>query len=152
MSTFYYEGDAANSWTWSEFCTGGNCYFPFNVDVVILYGNYINSDNLSASQPVNLPPLTGVNFNVKIHRFINNLPADVDSTPTLINTVPIYSPDNPHSCIGTKFTFATRVFNSDCSREYCLVWSTSKVEMPYGADMIFVPAMNGVGYSFEPCD
>jgi hypothetical protein len=152
MNKFFFQGEGVNSWYWSEFCTGGHCYFGFNIDVVILYGNYIGCDNPTAIRPLNLPPLTGAKFNAKVCRFINGNPGPVDSTPTLINEVPVYSPTNLADCIGTKYTFATRLYMDDCSSNYGIVWSTGIIEMAYGADIISIAPLSGVGFQQSPCD
>jgi len=152
MSKFSYSGATADAWFWNGFCTDNECYFSFNIDIIILYGEYLYSDNPQAVQPRNLPPMSGFQFTAKLHKWVNGNPGPVDSAGTLIHAVPIYEVASPNDCIGMKCTFATRTLVTDCSNQYGLVWSTNGFEVPYGADALVVPPMSGVSDNVSPCD
>lgn len=154
LTTYFYNGANESDTEPTFVCFNGHCYVTGYMDLVIFYGQYVGADVVPSVQPRNLPPLQNVAFNCQVYR------ADNDGNPTsryapgvLIARQDIYDIDNPRECLGTKFTFQSPCFE-DCTADgrYCFVWSTNRVEMPYGPDMIFINGQSGVSGIWFPCD
>lgn len=151
LTTYLYEGSNTSDFALTYICSV-SCYITSYIDVAIFYGNYIGADVVPSVQPKNLPPLSNVEFKAEVWRTNGSgHPLSRHSAARLIARQDIFNQANPADCIGTKFTFQSIMMN-DCANEYCLVWSTNRIEMPYGPDMIYIGAQSGVSNEWAPCD
>jgi len=153
LTTYFFDGGNDSDSVQTFICPGNQCqYMTAYIDIVIWYGNYEGADQVGAVQPMNRPGLQNVAFNAQVWRATSGgTPISKHHTPRLIARQDIFDVDNPADCLGTKFTFQTNCME-DCDNHYCLVWSTNRVEMPYGPDMIYIGAQQGVVGTWEPCD
>jgi hypothetical protein len=151
LTTYFYSGANVVDAEQTFICYGPHCYATAYIDVAIFYGSYIGADVVPSTQPKNLSPLMNVEFNAQIYKFVGGQPTSKFAAATLIARQDIYDLDNPRDCLGTKFTFQGPAMEN-CVDDFCLVWSTNRVEMPYGPDMIYIAAQNGVSNNWEPCD
>ena len=151
LTTYFYKGANDSDVAESFICLNGHCYVTAYIEVAIYYGPYNGADVVPATQPKMMPPLMNVEFNAKVYRATaGGVPKSKHSVARLIARQDIYDLDNPRDCLGTKFTFQSDIIE-DCSNLYCLVWSTNRIEMPYGPNMIYIDAQNGVSSPWSPC-
>lgn len=154
LTTYFYKGANDNDVESTYICINGHCYVTGYIDVMIYYGQYVGANQPLAIPPINLPAMTNVEFvQAQIYRSNNDtgLPQTKFAAAKLIASQPVFDIDNPHSCLGTKFTFQSPVME-DCDHPYCLVWSTSNIEMPYGANLIVIDGQSNYSDSWWPCD
>jgi len=144
LTTYFYKGDFAQDLTSTSITVNAVTYWTLVAEVVVFYGAYNGSDTVPSVQPQNLPPITNVALNASFYRYDGG-PTSRYAAAKLVNITPIFEADDLRNCLGTKYTFVSPVVApDDCANDYCLVWSTNRIEMPYGPDMIFIGAQNGV--------
>lgn len=161
INTYNFAGDNYSGYAQSFVEYDSNLYVMAYFDVTIFYGDFVNAEQNGVvapflPQPMNLPPLPNVVFHAKVWKSqgLTNPPVPLtkDSTPALIYRQDIMDANNPANCLGTKFTFASRIIAGDCSgTTYCMVWDSQVVEVSYGASLIVIPAMSGITPPMEPC-
>lgn len=150
LTTYLYAGD--NNVRVNATCFG-NCQFVVELYAAIYYGEYIGADQPLAVQPLNLPGLSNVKFNVQLWKGHDNTNYSKFETPKLIDYQNVLDPADNRNCLGTLFIFrSTIITDCDTSSFYRMLWSTGRVEMPYGPDMIYIDAQNGEGIIVNPCD
>ncbi len=150
-TTYFYDGSHDTQFAQTEFFTDEGIYVTTFVDVLIFYGTYKGASQVGVVEPRNLPPLQNVKFNAQLYLATSGgVALTKNATPELILRQDIYDSTNPANCIGTKFTFVTLPIE-ECDNDYVMVWSTQQIEMPYGADMIFIAAQNGVSSTISQC-
>lgn len=141
ITTYFYNGANASDLTSTSIVVNATTYWTLVAEVAIFYGAYQGADQVLSPQPINLPPLTGVEFNANFYR----VEGAKYSVAKLINVTPIFETADMRNCLGTKFTFVSPIVSpDDCVHDYQLVWSTDRVEMSYGANLIYVGAQNGI--------
>lgn len=152
LTTYFYNGANDDDTTGGFVTVNAQNYWTLYFEVAIFYGAYNGANVVPAVQPLNLPPLMNVAFNAKVHKAnVGGDPLARYSAATLISRQDIFESSNPANCLGTKFIFASPIILENCDEFFCLVWSTNMIEMPYGPDMIFIAAQNGVTPPFMPC-
>lgn len=150
MTTYFYDGAHDTQFAQTQFIDDG-IYVTTYIDVVIFYGTYRGASTVGALEPRNLPPLQNVQIRAELWMATpDGVAVARNQTPVLALRQDIYDTDNPANCVGVKFTFATLPTN-DCENNYVLVWSTERIEMPYGADMIYIEGQNGVTSTISQC-
>ena len=155
LTTYFYKGAFESDVEATFVCFNGHCYVTGYLDLIIFYGQYLGADQPAAIQPLRLPPLTDAQFTCYVYRANNSGEATSKyAVATLIASQNIYDIDNPHECLGTKFTFQSPCFE-DCTinGRYCFVWSTnSNIQMSYGPDTIVIGGQSGTSGVWFPCD
>jgi hypothetical protein len=151
LTTYFYNGAFVQNTDETVISVNGNSYWTMYAEVAILYGAYLGADVVPAVQPKKLPPLMNVEFNANFYRSVGGMPTSKYVAALLIQRQDIFETGNTGNCLGTKFTFATPIVPEDCANDYVLVWSTNRIEMPYGPDMIYIGAQNGVSASESLC-
>lgn len=140
LTTYFYNGAFAQDITSTSITVNAVNYWTLVAEVVIFYGAYNGADVVPAVQPQKLPPVSNVEFNAEFYR----VGGAKYAAARLVNIQPIFETGNMGNCLGTKFTFVSPIVSpDDCADDYELVWSTNRVEMPYGPDMIYIAAQNG---------
>lgn len=142
MTTYFYAGDNGVASSAAEIDRDGNAYFVMYFDVAIYYSDYIGADTVPSAEPKNLPGLSNVSFNAYIYRSISGTPTNKYAVAKLINQQDIQDISDPRKILGTRYTFCSKIVE-DCNGDFTMVWSTNRIEMPYGGDMIFIEAQNG---------
>jgi len=140
LTNYFYKGTFAQDLTSTAVTVNAVNYWTLVAEVAIFYGQYQGADQPLAIQPINMPPITNVEFTADFYRVGGSKYAPA----RLINVVPIYEVDNMRNCLGTKFTFVSPIVApDDCVYDYQLVWSTSGIEMSYGPNLINIAAQSG---------
>lgn len=148
LTTYLYNGANADDLVSTAITINAVNYWTLVAEIAIFYGSYAGANVVPAVQPVKLPPLSDVEFNANFYRV-----GGAKYAPgRLVNIQPIFEYGNTGNCLGTKFTFVSPIIAPDeCATDYVLVWSTNRIEMPYGPDMIYIAAQNGVTEPETPC-
>jgi len=158
LTTYFYKGDNATDATRTfDINPGGYQQVTAYIDVFLYYGDYLGADQVGAVQPRNLSGLMNVPFKAEIYILDGEgHPLSVFSTPRLIARQDLFENINLANIVGTKFTFQSNCFmdpgcNEVATPNYAMVWSTGRVEMPYGPDMIFIEPQNGISDDWQHC-
>ena len=152
LTTYSYNGANYDNATGGFIIANATYYWTFFFEVAIFYGAYNGADVVPSVQPKNLSPLMNVEFNAQIYTCTaGGNPLAKYSAAKLISRQDIFNAANPADCLGTKFIFASPIVLGNCVDYFCLVWSTNMIEMPYGPDMIYIGAQNGVTPVVQAC-
>jgi len=123
--------------------------------VAIYYGQYIGADQVPSVQPQHLPGIQNVAFNAQLWKCddVTAKPISKLATPSLIYQQDILDLDDQRICLGTRYTFCSKIIE-DCgpNERFLLEWSTNRIEMAYGGDMIFISSQSGESNLLNPCD